>query len=126
MKKFIAHKGEKYTIEWYFDARGRSSALEYFQDLPLRRKKKLIHLLYVLGVIGKIFNKEKFRYEGDQVYVIKPSPDRFLCFFYDGAKIIITNAYVKKIAKMPIKEKKKALKSKADYMKRYKGGTYYE
>ncbi len=56
----------------------------------------------------------------------KPSPDRFLCFFYDGAKIIITNAYVKKIAKMPIKEKKKALKSKADYMKRYKGGTYYE
>jgi len=76
--------------------------------------------------MGKIVNKEKFRYEGDRIYAFKISPDRFLCFFFEGAKIIITNAYTKKTTKMPQKEKQRALKAKEDYIKRYGGGKYYE
>jgi hypothetical protein len=52
--------------------------------------------------------------------------DRFFCFFFDGAKIIVTNAYEKKSAKMPPKEKDKALKAKANYIKRVKEGSYYD
>ena len=126
MKKFIAHKGSKLTIEWYFDQRGKSNVLEYFNMLPLERKKKFIHLLFLLGDLGKIFNKEKFRYEGDQIYAIKIFPDRFLCFFFKDSKIIITNAYEKKFTKMPKNEKIKALKAKKDYEIRHKEGIYYE
>ena len=125
-KQFIAYPGNKFTVEWYFDERGRSSALEYYKELPLERKKKLFSLLRLLGDIGKISNKEKFRYEGNKIYALKPTPDRFLCFFFDGARIIITNAYEKKRAKMPAKEKQRALKAKDDYIERYKGGTYYD
>ena len=64
--------------------------------------------------------------EGDQIFAIKASQDRFLCFFFSGKKIIITNAYEKKTEKMPKSQKEKALKAKCDYMKRYKSGEYYE
>jgi len=126
IKKFIAHKGSKLTIEWYCNKLGKSVAFDYFKKLSPNQKKKFVHLLFVLGDLGKIFNKEKFRYEGDQIYAIKTSPDRFLCFFFEGSKIIITNAYEKKSAKMPKREKEKALNAKKDYIKRYKEGTYYE
>jgi len=126
IKNFIAYKGKKFIIEWYYDSNGESKALEYFETLPKNRKRKLIYLFYVLSDVGKIFNEEKFRYEGNQVYVFKTSPDRFFCFFFDGAKIIITNAYEKKSSKMPHREKQKAIKAKENYIKRCKKGNYYE
>jgi hypothetical protein len=125
-KEFIVYRGCKFTIEWYFDDRGKSLPLEYFEELSFARKKKLWHLLRILGDLGKLLNEEKFRYEGDQVYALKPHPDRFLCFFFEGSKIIITNAYEKKTAKMPVQEKRKALQAKAEYIERISKGEYYD
>ena len=124
--KIIAYEGKEYIIEWYFNDKGKSESLAYFKDLSGDRQKKFARLLLLLGESGKIFNLEKFRYEGDQIYVFKSSPDRFFCFFFDGSKVIITNAYEKKSAKMPVKEKEKALRAKENYIKRVKEGTYYE
>ncbi len=125
-KDFIAYKGQKLTLEWYFNAQGKSESLEYYEDLSRDRQKKIGNLFRLLGDNGKIFNKEKFRNEDDQIYAFKTSDDRFLCFFFDGAKVIITNAYEKKTQKMPVREKERALKAKADYTKRIKCGNYYE
>ena len=125
-KEFIAYKGKKYIIEWYFNDREKSEACTYFESLSNDRKKKFFYLITMMGDQGTIFNEEKFRYEGDQIYVFKTSPDRFFCFFFDGAKIIVTNAYEKKSAKMPPKEKDRALKAKENYITRVKKGTYYD
>lgn len=125
-KEFIVYEGAEFTVEWYFNEKGKSEALAYFESLPFDRKKKFINIIRLLGDMGKIFNQEKFRYEGDQIYALKPSPDRFLCFFFDGSKVIITNAYEKKTAKMPPREKSRALKIKEDYAKRVKMGNYYD
>ena len=126
IKKFVAHAGSEFTIEWYFNERDKSAALEYYKGLTRSRKKKLIHLLFELGDIGKVYNKEKFRHEGDQIYALKASQDRFLCFFFEGSKIIMTNAYEKKRQKMPQKEKVKALNARKNYTKRCSEGIYYE
>ena len=126
MKKFIAYQGERFTIEWYFDSRGKSEVLKYYLELPLAQRNKILYLFSSFGDIGKIANKEKFRYEGDQIYAFKASPNRFLCFFFDGRKIIVTSTYKKQSAKMPAREKQRALKAKKDYKKRYKAGNYYE
>mgnify|MGYP001825692101 CR=1 FL=1 len=40
-KKFVVYKGEKITLEWYFDSNGNSKARESFMELPLSGKKKL-------------------------------------------------------------------------------------
>ncbi len=125
-EKFIAYKGKKFTIEWYYNAKKESTAQEYFEELTLDRKKKFAQLLKVMGEMGQIRNREKFTTEDDQIYAFKPQPDRFLCFFFTGGKIIITNAYEKKSQKMPPGIKEKALKLKANYIKRVKEGTYYD
>jgi Gp49-like protein DUF891 len=125
MKKFIIYEGEEFTLEWYFDSRGKSSAREYYEELSEDRKDKIFRLFETLGDVGKIFNKEKFRNEDDQIYAFKSKPDRFFCFFFEGSKVIVTNACEKKQDKLPHREKEKAMRMREDYKKRCKGGTYY-
>jgi hypothetical protein len=126
MKQYIAFKGIKYTIEWYYNQNGNSQALDYFKEMDNKQKEKIFFLFKTLDIIGKIQNKEKFNYEGNSIYAFKPIPDRFLCFFFEGNKIVITNAFEKKQQKLPQIEKEKSLKAKSDYEKRIKEGNYYE
>ena len=87
--------------------------------------KKFAHLLMMIGDTGQIRNEQKFRNEGDKIYTFKPQPHRFLCFFFEKGKIIITNAFMKKQQKLPKAEKERALKCKQDYEERNRKGTYY-
>ena len=57
--------------------------------------------------------------------VNKPQPDRFLCFFCKGKKIVVTNAFEKKQDKLPVSEKQRALGIKKNYEKRVEEGIYY-
>lgn len=125
-ERCIALKGEKFTIEWYFDEKDKSSALEYFKELSIEGKKKLTRLFALMVSKGSIFNKKDFNNEGDKIFAFKPKPDRFLCFFFVGSKIIVTNAFEKKQDKLPPREKEKALKYKEDYITRVQRGSYYD
>ena len=71
-----------------------------------------------MGDFGQIMDITKFRAEDDGIYAFKPQPDRYLAFFKKGNKIIVTNAYRKSGDKMPKKEKKLAIKNRADYLSR--------
>lgn len=73
-----------------------------------------------MGNIGKIWDITKFRYEGDGIYVFKADQSRYFCFFFKDAKIIVTNAFMKKSQKMPQKEKQKALMAYKNYIKKEK------
>jgi Phage derived protein Gp49-like (DUF891) len=125
-REWIAYQGSAFRIEWYWDAHGRSPPLEYFERLPEDRQDGLLILLKRMGDLGRIFDKTKFRNEGDQIFAFKPQPDRFLCFFTTLRKIIITNAFVKKSDKILPGEKDRAFRAKADFEARVKKGTYYE
>lgn len=125
-KEYIVFKGAKYSIEWYFDHKGHSHALDYFDSLSDDEQIKALGLFELMGNIGAIKNKTKFNYEEDKIYAFKPQPHRFLCFFFSGGKIIITNAFHKKTPKLPKGEKEKALKYKDDYEARVQRGEYYE
>lgn len=122
----IAFEGREFRIEWYFDVKGNSAALDYFESLSEPEQIKLLNLFELMGNIGNIKNKTKFRSEGDKIYAFKPQPHRFLCFFFTGQKIIVTNAFHKKTDKLPTKEKERALKLKSDYESRINQGDYYE
>jgi len=39
-----------------------------------------------MAEFGKIYDINKFRNEGDGIYVFKPQPDRYLSFFTHGSK----------------------------------------
>jgi len=123
--ELIAYKGERFTIEWYRDESGSIPACEYFNGLDKASKVKLYYLLARMGDFGTISDKTKFNHEGDQIYAFKPQPERFLCFFQQGMKIIITSAFRKRQPKLPINEKVRALICRADYLNRIKTGSYY-
>lgn len=125
-KEYFAFEGTKFVIEWYFDPRGRSPALDYFEMLNEDSQVKSLGLFELIGNFGEIKNKSKFNYEGDKLYVFKPQPHRFLCFFSSEAKIIITNAFHKKTNKLPDQEKQRALRYKKDYESRIHRDDYYE
>lgn len=125
-KKYVAYKGEKYTIEWYIDEKGESQSLEYLLNLDPPSQQKIFYLFKRIADFGVINDKTKFRNEGDSIFAFKPQPNRFLSFFVKDAKIIITNAFMKKTDKLPKNEKIKALKYKEDYLKRTAEGKYYE
>lgn len=124
--EYIAFEGEKFTVAWYFDQRGKSISLEYLESLADQEQAKLFQLIKLIGDRGTIVNKTKFRNEGDKIYAFKPQPHRFLCFFFEGSKIIVTNGFHKKSDKLPPNEKERALKIKQDYETRVKRGDYYE
>lgn len=124
--EYVAYSGTEFTIEWYFDSRGRSQAWEYFQDLPDDRQDEALALFRRMAEHGRIFDIRKFRSEGDKIFAFKPQPDRYLCFFFVGRKIVITNAFEKRGQKLPIGEKSCALRARMDFETRVKRGFYYE
>lgn len=103
----------------------KSQALEYFLELNDDRQNQVLKLFKLMGERGQINNITKFRNEGDGIYAFKPKPDRFLCFFCKGKKIVVTNAFEKKQDKLPKSETEKALRAKEDYDARVEGGIYY-
>lgn len=125
-KEHIAYEGTEYTIEWYYDSKGKSDVLAYFESLEEDRQDKALHLFKLMGDMGQIRNETKFRNEGDGIYAFKPKPDRFLCFFFSGQKIIVTNAFEKKQDKLPQTEKDRAIARYNDFKSRLKAGKYYD
>ncbi len=124
-KELVAYVGSKFQIEWYVRENGNIPALEYFNDLTKEEQAKTFALFQLLANAGVIRDKAKFNFEGNKIYAFKPKPHRFLCFFFKGKKIIITNGFVKKQDKLPLEEKKKALKYYEDFEDRNKKGNYY-
>jgi phage-related protein len=124
-RKTIAFQGEAYTIEWYHDEKGSSQALEFFESLPKERQLAAFILFRRMGESGKIFDITRFRNEGDKIFSFKPQPERYLCFFFTGRKIIITSGFEKKSQKLPPREKDRALRAKADFERRINQGVYY-
>ena len=116
----LIYEGTSYRVEWYFDEEGYSQAYEYFLRTSDVQKRKFLMLVKKMADFGVIFDKTKFRFEGDEIYAFKPQPDRFLCFFFVGKKIIVTNAYRKKSDKLPPREKATAMKNMASYKQRTK------
>lgn len=124
--RLVLYQGPAFTIEWFYDERGVSTAREFFLSLPDKRKAALFALARRLGETGLILDETKFRSEGDKIFAFKPQPERFLCFFFTGRKVIITNGFQKKSQKLPPGEKERAIRAKQDYEQRVKERRYYE
>jgi len=117
----IAYQGSAFLIEWYFDDNAKSQAFEYYSELTISEQKKALALFRLMGERGVIRNVEKFNNEGDGIYAFKPQPDRFLCFFVKGKKIIVTNGFRKKARKLPPDEKQRALRYRDEYERQERG-----
>jgi phage-related protein len=119
----VIYTGPMYSLEWYYDKNGKSVAYDYFLETTQEQKRKFLILVKKMGDFGKIFDKTKFRNEGDGIFAFKPQPDRYLSFFTDDKKIIVANGFCKKTDKLPKNEKELALKLRRDYYENKNGGN---
>lgn len=78
----------KFIIEWYYNCQGKSNAYDFYCRLSMQEKIKLLRLFKRIGDDGKIKDKTKFNYEGNQIFAFKPQPQRFLCFFMRERKLL--------------------------------------
>ena len=125
---YIFYQGEKFQVEFYYTAKGNLPAKEYLDDSDRQIQIKLLALVKYIAENGRLYDETKFRIvdKNEKIYEFKPKDDRFFNFFYEGKKIILTNAYHKKGQKVDSRELAKAVSLKRDYEARFKGGKYYE
>jgi hypothetical protein len=56
----LLYKGSVFTIEWYFDERGRSQAKDYYEALSIDRRVRFMKLARLMGEVGKILVPQSF------------------------------------------------------------------
>lgn len=127
-EEYVFYQGEKFQVEFYFNEKGELPAKEYFDAADRQAKIKLLALVKYMAEVGRLFDETKFRVvdKQEKIYEFKSMDERFFNFFYEGRKIIITNAYRKKGQKVDKRELDRAIALKKDYDLRVKGGVYYE
>ena len=125
---YVLYQGTKFQVEFYFTQKGDLPAKEYFDSSGRLIQVKLLALVKYLAEEGRIFDETKFRLvdKEERIYEFKPLSERFFNFFWEGKKIIITNAYHKKGQKVDLKELARSIKFKNDYGSRVREETYYD
>lgn len=47
--EYVVYKGEKYTIEWYYNSDNISQSFDYFNNLNSKQQMKLLYLIKRIG-----------------------------------------------------------------------------
>lgn len=130
---YIFYEGSTFTVEWYFDERGRMKAQEYFERISTDEKDRLRQMIKFIAdsPIGTRLQRTHYNLEDgrEKIYAFKPKAHRFFNFMTVGRKIIILDAYRKHSQKMTRKDLnvlESAINAKKDYIKRVEEGRYYE
>ena len=100
----LIYRGGIYSIEWGSDAAQKCQAREYYAALDDRDRARALALFKRMADVGKIYDTTKFNKETKKLYVFKPQPHRFFCFFVKDKRIIIVSAYQKQGQKAPARE----------------------
>jgi hypothetical protein len=98
MASAVAVKGDKLTVEWAIDSRGRIPALEYFKALGKKDRQKMISLFKRLADDGAIVNRKQFKSlgaRGEGLWEFKDFQQRFLGDFRSGGRFVVAHGLQK-------------------------------
>ncbi|MFL6196294.1 MAG: type II toxin-antitoxin system RelE/ParE family toxin [Thermoanaerobaculia bacterium] len=99
MPRLIAVTGDRLTVEWAVDSRGRTPALDYFQTLEKAERLRIIVLFKRLADHGEISSREHFKNlgkEGERLWEFKRHQLRFLGDFRSGNRFLVAHGLRKK------------------------------
>jgi len=102
--KLAVYEGACFAIMWGLASNGQCQARDYYESLDVPDRAKTLALFKRMADVGKIYDTTKFNQETKKLYVFKPQPHRFFCFFTKGKKIFIVSAYQKQGDKAPPQE----------------------
>ncbi len=116
-----------YEVELYKTEHGRAPVAEYLETLVKQSKtRELAQISFFqdrLKEYGMTVNNvfpETIRNLRDDIYELRPGPNRIFFFYFTGKKFILLHAYRKHSNKTPPHEIKKAVNEMKDYVRRNK------
>ena len=115
---------KKFTVVFYETEKGNSPANDFILSLDQKTKVHIARLLDVLECEGNNLREPFSKPIKDGIFELryqsKNKPVRIMYFFYHDGQIILTNGFIKKTAKAPRREIKRAQRYKKDFIERHK------
>ena len=105
----------------------RRPAEEFVKSLNVRSREKFFSVIELLEEFGRTLSFPHTKYIGDEIFELRfesiEGAVRVLYFFFDGAKAVLTNGFVKKSNKTPKKEKQTAIERRKIYLQTHEGSA---
>ena len=112
----------EFEIIFYEKENGDCPVQEFLDSLDTNMRTKMVGLLGVLEEKGNCLREPYSKLIDDGIFEIRckvgNNITRVLYFFYYNRKIVLTNGFVKKTRKTPIKQIKLAKQRRADFKER--------
>ena len=107
----------------FYEVSDEDKPVEYFLDsLEPKMRAKLVGILQILQEKGNELREPYTKHLADGIFEVRAKVGsnitRTLFFFMVGKKIVLTNGFVKKSQKTPLREIEIAKERRADYLER--------
>lgn len=114
-------------VIYYVTDSGRRPVEEFVDDLNIRSRRKFVDVVELLESLGRELAAPHAKHIGDEIFELRfegiEGTIRVLYFFFDGAKAILTNGFVKKSNRTSKNEKEIAIGRRESYFQKHKGGA---
>ena len=111
-----------FQIEFYETEQGIQPAKDFLLSLDTKMRAKMVNTISILQDNGYELREPYSKYLSEGIFELRARVGsditRVLYFFYVDSRIVLTNGFIKKTNKTPIKEIEKAKKYRTDYLKR--------
>lgn len=116
-----------YSLEFYKAPDGEEPALDYVRSRTKAHRAKIGRALRYLEVTGYSARRPQVDYLGGNIYELRVAVEhhqhRLLYFFHGRSIIVVTSGFLKNVGKVPQSEIDKAQARRADWIKRFGGGS---
>lgn len=111
-----------YEVEFYQKENGEEPAKDFLLSLDAKMRAKMLRIIDLLEVNGPMVHMPYSEAIGNGLFEIRTKQgtdiSRVLYFFAAGKKIILTNGFVKKTQRIPVREINLAQVYRRDYERR--------
>ncbi|MBF0532610.1 MAG: type II toxin-antitoxin system RelE/ParE family toxin [Candidatus Omnitrophica bacterium] len=114
-------------VVYFVLASGRRPVEEFVDGLNIRSQRKFMDKVELLESFGRKLTAPHAKYIGSEIFELRlesvEGAIRVLYFFFAGDKAVLTNGFIKKTNKTPVKEKETAVVRKEIYFQEQQGGA---
>ena len=112
----------KFEVEFYETQNGDQPAKIFLLSLDKKMRAKMADTISILQDNGNELREPYSKHLSEGIFELRAKVGsditRVLYFFYVDRHIILTNGFIKKTQKTPLKEIERAKKYRADYLRR--------
>lgn len=112
----------RFEVEFYETMKGEQPARAFLLSLDVKMRAKMVDAIMLLEENGNELRAPYSEHLSDGIFELRAKVGsnitRVMYFFYVDRRIVLTNGFVKKTQKTPRAELERAIKYRADYLRR--------